>query len=121
MSNWTARDLANYARRKYAQKGPAVAGLPAPIREPDPAPALDRKLSRKQRSKGRAFVRVTIVSVCRHLRDSDSIVGAYKHLRDAIAETCLGIDDGNPGVAWEYDQILTQGETGTLVKIERIG
>lgn len=62
---------------------------------------------------------VTIVSFRRRLLDSDNHIAGCKPARDAIART-LGIDDGSEQVRWCYGQVQTDGEQGTIVKIEML-
>lgn len=51
------------------------------------------------------------------LLDDDNLQGAFKGLRDAIA-SWLGVDDGNPAIKWEYDQVTSSAPEGTLVTID---
>jgi hypothetical protein len=49
-----------------------------------------------------------IVKLTRHGRkelDDDNLRSALKAVRDGIAE-CLGIDDRDPRVRWDYDQVF---------------
>lgn len=84
-------------------------------REPNPAQALDSG-PRLQKS-GRPCVVVSIIS-CRHrILDSDNFIAGAKSLRDAIADA-LTLDDADPRVIWQYEQLKTQGPEGTIVLIQ---
>lgn len=73
----------------------------------------------KRRKKGVVECIVSIVSYRSRLLDDDNLQGGAKPLRDAIAET-LHIDDGDPRIRFEYDQIETRGSTGTQVLITEL-
>jgi hypothetical protein len=47
--------------------------------------------------------------------DDDNLAGAFKAVRDAVAE-CIGRDDGDPWFRWEYAQ--RAGEPGIEIRIE---
>ena len=47
--------------------------------------------------------------------DDDNLAGAFKAVRDALA-ALLGVDDGNPGVAWKCRQTAS-AEPGVRVTI----
>lgn len=49
--------------------------------------------------------------------DDDNLAGGCKPLRDAIAES-LGVDDGDPRVEWEVEQVQTRGREFVLVRVE---
>lgn len=84
-------------------------------RESDSAPTLDSG-PRLQKS-GRPCVVVSIIS-CRHrILDSDNFIAGAKSLRDAIADA-LTLDDADPRVIWQYEQLKTQGPEGTIVLIQ---
>lgn len=36
--------------------------------------------------------------------DPDNLAGGFKHVQDAVAAE-LGVDDGDPGVHWVYEQL----------------
>ena len=61
-------------------------------------------------------VRVTFTHVGRRM-DSDNLAGAFKALRDELAETVFGVDDGDDGVEWRYEQ-RPGGTPGVVVRIE---
>lgn len=63
------------------------------------------------------LARVTLTSFRRRELDGDNIVGGFKPLRDAIARW-LGCDDSERFITWEYGQVMTKGEVGTVVRIE---
>ncbi len=96
-----------------------MAGLPSEISEPQTralVPAPRRKKSRDRSVE----VRVSIVSFRRRLLDSDNYVSGCKQLRDAVAEI-LGYDDAEgSGLEFEYEQVLTRGTEGTLIRVEQL-
>lgn len=78
------------------------------------------KQARRQVDAYKGEARGPIVTVCfvciRHKRiDDDNLSSGCKSLRDAVAQW-LGIDDGDPRVAWEYRQHVGK-PTGTIVVI----
>lgn len=46
---------------------------------------------------------VTLTRIATRALDSDNLVGAFKHVRDGVADA-LGINDRDPRVTWEYRQ-----------------
>lgn len=48
-------------------------------------------------------LQATWIRVGSRKQDDDNLRGAFKALRDALAEL-LGVDDGDQRVAWGYDQ-----------------
>ena len=58
---------------------------------------------------------VTLTHVGRRM-DSDNLAGAFKGLRDAVADRLLGVDDGDDEVTWLYRQ--QPGTPGVRVRIE---
>lgn len=83
-------------------------------REPNPVPALVKDAPAKQASGCRVVVR--IVSFTGRPLDSDNHQAGCKHLRDTIART-LGIDDGDERIKFEYAQVESLNQKGTLVLI----
>jgi len=60
-----------------------------------------------------------VVTLTRHgprLLDDDNVVGAFKALRDGIADR-LGVDDADTRVAWRYEQAV-RPEHGVTVTLE---
>lgn len=89
-------------------------------RKRDSHAALVRHKPRQPRREGRVAVLVTIIACRNRLCDSDnSGMGGNKALRDSIADS-LGADDGSPAIAWQYGQVQTSGEQGTIVLIQRV-
>jgi hypothetical protein len=81
-------------------------------------PALDKKPRGRQELAGGMVIRCSIIT-CRHrLLDDDNGIAGAKALRDAIAKM-FGLDDADPRIKFEYGQCQTNGEQGTIVKIER--
>ena len=92
-----------------------VAGrVDAAKREPNPVTALGQDAPAKQASCCRVVVR--IVSFTRRAQDSDNHQAGCKHLRDTISRT-LGIDDGDERIRFEYAQVESLNQKGTLVLI----
>ena len=89
--------------------------LDSPKRKQAPVQALDRSVQKQGSRKVR--VGVQFVRFGRKELDSDNLVIAYKPLRDAVAAT-LGVDDNDKRIKWDYAQVLTTGQTGTLVKFD---
>ena len=83
-------------------------------REPNPVTALGQDAPAKQASRCRVVVR--IVSFTRRAQDSDNHQAGCKHLRDTISRT-LGIDDGDERIRFEYAQVESLNQKGTLVLI----
>ena len=86
--------------------------------KPAQIPALDRDKPKREPRKTGVVFRVGFITCRRRLLDSDNAVASLKEVRDAVA-TSLGLDDGDPRIAWEYHQVKTSGEEGVLVKIDR--
>jgi len=88
--------------------------------EQKPVPPLVRLQKKcETRCRNLAIV-VTILSFRRRVLDDDNLPSAFKGLRDAIAKS-IGVDDGDRRYRWEYRQVETLGQEGTLVTIEVIG
>ena len=64
------------------------------------------------RKKSSCLCHVLIVRYGRRKLDDDNLAASYKNLRDAVAAQ-LGIDDGDARIKFDYDQVVTKGETGT--------
>lgn len=47
---------------------------------------------------------VTLIRVAPRALDGDNLQSGFKALRDGIADR-LGVDDADPRVRWEYDQV----------------
>ncbi len=106
-------------REKHETPAP-VAGLQDTVSEPQSRTPLVAKARRANRRIHRAKVRVSIISVRHRLLDSDNVVAGAKQARDVIAEMLGCSDDEQSGIEWEYDQILTRGTEGTLLRIEQL-
>lgn len=89
-------------------------------REHDTQPALGKEPPAQQRSTRGLAYRVQFISCRNRLLDGDnSISGGNKALRDAVSEW-LGLDDGSDAIQFEYAQLHTSGEEGTIVRVERL-
>lgn len=60
---------------------------------------------------------VTFTHVGRRM-DDDNLAGAFKGLRDALADRVLGVDDGDDQIGWRYLQ--EPGTPGVRVRIEML-
>lgn len=98
-------------------KAPPVDRLETRRAEQPPLQALVSRVKKRTPSKGSVAIRVTLVS-CRHrLLDPDAISFSCKPLTDSIA-AWLGVDDADPRVQWNWQQVQVPGEQGVIVKIE---
>lgn len=92
----------------------------APVPRTEPQPDAGREPSRavalQEPRQRRVVCRVRIVAFRKRLCDEDNNVAAQKTLRDCIAQTLM-VDDADRRVQWEYLQVKTAGEPGTLVLI----
>lgn len=61
---------------------------------------------------------VTLTRLGGRRLDDDNLAGAFKALRDAIADW-LGLDDGDPRLAWRYGQ-EPGGPAGVRVRVEEL-
>lgn len=87
--------------------------------ESHPVPALDQKPKARRSRQGRLAVVVTLLSCRVRELDSDNLQASFKGLRDAVAKS-LGVDDADKRVRWQYGQIESRGEPGTIVMIETV-
>lgn len=77
--------------------------------------------SRMASGKDGVGYRITIISVRRKLCDAhDNLRTGAKALVDRITETLGFKSDDDPLLTWEYQQFKTEGQQGTIVKIEAI-
>lgn len=94
-----------------------VAGLVRTERKHDLSRSLDQDPpEQKECSESPCRCIVQIVRYGRRSLDLDNLASAYKACRDLIAGQ-LGIDDNDPRIEWRYDQVKTNGATGTHVMI----
>lgn len=97
-----------------------MGGVAADRTERAPLPALEqgqqKQPGRKKSVGGRAQLRVELTQYRHRLLDPDAIAAAAKPLTDAIAKR-LGVDDADPVVEWEWNQVKTGGPEGVLVTI----
>lgn len=97
----------------------SLAPLQGAQRERDPASPLDRSHAKRQSGKGGVEVCVLIIGVRQRPLDDDNFEAGCKNLRDSIAAS-LGCDDGDKRLMWQYAQVVTGGNEGTIVLIERV-
>lgn len=116
MPRWTQQDYDAWMRKRATGVGAVDRGQ----REQDPQPALEQKPQAQPNSSPRLDYRVQIISCRNRLCDGDnSGSGGNKALRDAISDW-LGIDDGSSRLQFEYAQLHTSGEEGTIVRIQKL-
>ena len=84
-----------------------------------PVPALVARKANHPGRKSRVVILVEIIRFGRKELDGDNFVAGAKPIRDCIA-TSLGVDDADKRIQWDYQQVVTAGQTGTLVRIQRI-
>jgi len=60
---------------------------------------------------------VSLINFRRVELDFDGLVGAFKHIQDAVSKS-LHLDDGDKRLKWQYQQLQTSGEEGVLVRVE---
>jgi hypothetical protein len=86
----------------------------------DKTRALDSKRKSRQDGPIEVVAVVTIIRLGYKEFDDDNLSAGCKPLRDAIAAT-LGVDDGDKRIWWRYAQaLITDGRTGTIVKIDQV-
>lgn len=115
MVSWTPEELRAHEQRQA--KPDAVRSVDSAKRERSPVKALEPKPQRLKSGKGCLRLVVTLISCRRGELDHDNLVAGCKPLRDAVARS-LGVDDADPRIKWCYGQARTDGETGTIVRIE---
>lgn len=96
----------------------SVGGLAGAKSEPVAKKALVSGESKQQGGGEGVVVRVTLVRCGRKRLDDDNLQGSLKKMRDLIAVE-LDVDDADPRISWEYGQVVTGGEVGVIVKIEK--
>lgn len=97
-----------------------VGAVPNPESQHIATPALARGNKRGRSGKNRLVARVVIISLRRKAVDGDNLAAGAKWLRDEISKQ-IGCDDAeNAGIEFEYGQIITRGEEGTVVRIEAV-
>ena len=62
---------------------------------------------------------ITLVRLSAATMDDDNLPGAFKAIRDGIADA-LGVKDNNPAVTWRYDQRkCKRGEFGIVIEVAK--
>lgn len=92
-----------------------VGGLQAS--KPKPAQRSEVQTGKLEGGQRGVVYRVTFVLHLRKPYDDDNVVSSCKQIRDAVAES-LRIDDGDPRIKFQYNQIRTEGSEGVNVIIE---
>lgn len=106
-------------KRQHENNQP-VAGLHNPELEHRKIPTLaSGSPPQKRGAKGVVKCVVTIVSYRSKILDTDNLIGGCKALTDAVSEF-TGLDDGDPRIRFEYDQIQTSKGRGTHVLITEL-
>ena len=113
-----ARIESQLAQEDAARSVGAADLRPVPASQPQPVRRASPPAHAGQSRRARRLV-VSLIGLRRRTLDDDNFNGACKHLRDAIAAS-LGIDDGDPRIRWQYQQLQTTGREGVLVHIEAI-
>lgn len=114
-----SHQVSEATRRRNPEIFGALGAIPAEQRERGSVEALERQPQRKRKVQRGVAVVVTLVACRKRLLDDDNNVGSLKHLRDCIADS-MDVDDADRRVQWCYGQVQTNGQTGTLVKIETV-
>lgn len=117
MSDLPRNPLESFKRRN-PHLYPDLDRLQNPIRKQDQRRKVeDSKLEKCTPS---LAVRVSILSLRRRKVDEhDNLRTGAKPLVDAITASLGLLGDDDPRVEWEYGQVITSGQEGTIVKIER--
>lgn len=114
-------DKIPYGSDSYRKLNPHVFGgvgtVQTKVAKPTTSRSLDDRQPRVKKGKGGLVVRCTFVSLRRRLLDPDNLAGSTKHLQDAVCET-IGWDDGDERIRFQYEQVLTTGVEGVLVKLD---
>jgi hypothetical protein len=63
-----------------------------------------------------APLEITLVRVGKRDLDDDNLAGAFKAVRDGVADW-LGINDGSKKLVWKYEQ--TRGDTAITVRFRQ--
>lgn len=109
----------NASQSTIARNSPIPGRLQDPERKPASLPSLVKGPRIRRSGKNRVAIVISIISLRRRFADEDNVGPAgAKTLRDCIART-IGVDDGDPGIKWEYSVMQTIGPEQTIVKISR--
>lgn len=99
--------------------------LPAaePEREQCKEPVAAHESAKRGQERGKGGVplrfRVLLVRCSVRYCDDDNLAASCKAIRDQIAAE-LAINDGDPAIEWEYEQVRTRGSVGCFIRIERL-
>jgi hypothetical protein len=75
--------------------------------------------NRVRKSNGIPVLTISIIALVRRHFDRDNLGPATKGLRDYVAER-MNLDDSEEWIDWQYGSVLTRGETGIVVRIEKV-
>lgn len=119
LSKLDAKLRARIERQLAAEDAASMGSRKTQGTEPDGRSAgQDRGVESAARGVG---FRVVLIQCRRRLLDEhDSMRFAVKPLVDAITSWLGFAHDNDPRLRWEYGQCQTQGEEGTIVKVEEM-
>lgn len=104
---------------KYDKDSP-VGSIPTSKSKQNTLPTLVEVPKGSRHRKRKVLVIVTLIRCGTNLLDDDdNLPFAFKATKDVIS-TVLGVDDADRRVAWQYGQLQTKGEKGTIVTIETV-
>lgn len=107
------------ANERLENRSQPMAELVRPKPQHREVQTLESRASKQDKRQARAGIcRVLIVRYGRRRLDDDNWIASAKGLRDAIAAQ-LGIDDGDPRIKFDYEQVITKGAIGTHILITK--
>lgn len=80
---------------------------------------LERCLPKREGGTRGVVCVVSFVALLGRTLDDDNLIASLKPLRDAVAAS-LGIDDGDPRIRFQYEQLQTKGQEGVMVHLETL-
>lgn len=113
--------LTDFNARTQAQIRAQLAHDLRPVPPAQPEPHHKREVAGPDTPQSRRPRRVVVslIALRRRPLDPDNNAASFKALQDAIAET-IGLDDGDPRITWQYQQMHSFGREGVLVHVEMI-
>lgn len=115
--NELSRLFPNASKSCIRANAPALDQPQAGCAEQPKVQTLERGVKKRKKGTGSVAIHVSLVSYRKRLLDPDAISISHKAITDSIAEW-LCIDDADPRVRWEWNQVQTNGPEGVAVKIE---
>ena len=127
--NLTARGWKQDAQGNWTHPSRLVDSVPAAVTESARGPALGAPIPAQKKARphvarrgGKPSLLITLTA-CRRpdaRRDGDNWAEAgYKELRDVIAKW-FGLDDNDRFIKWQYRNLDTIGQQGTIVTMEKL-